>query len=152
MLSRRDILLLFAAVTAYGVPFGGVLREAGAAPRDAKKRLAELTGGAEQQKDGVEITLPEATDQARHVPMRIVVDSPMTEDDYVKAIHVVAERNPTPAIASFHLSPANGRAEISTRIRLLQTQVVIAAAEMSDGSVRIGKARCKIIGGAGACG
>ena len=65
---------------------------------------------------------------------------------------MVAERNPTPAIASFHLSPANGRAEISTRIRLLQTQVVIAAAEMSDGSVRIGKGRCKIIGGAGACG
>jgi sulfur-oxidizing protein SoxY len=152
MLSRRDILLLFAAVTACGVPFGTAFRDARAAPRDAKQRLAELTGAAEQQQGGVEITLPEATDQARHVPMRIRVDSPMTEDDHVKAIHVVAERNPTPAIASFHLSPANGRAEISTRIRLLQTQVVVAAAEMSDGSVRIGKARCKIIGGAGACG
>jgi sulfur-oxidizing protein SoxY len=152
MLSRRDILLLCAAVTASALPFGAALREARAAPRDAKARLAELTGGAEQQQGGVDITLPEATDQARHVPMRIAVDSPMTEDDYVKVIHVVAERNPTPAIASFHLSPANGRAEISTRIRLLQTQVVVAAAEMSDGSVRIGKARCKIIGGAGACG
>ena len=49
-------------------------------------------------------------------------------------------------------SSSNGRAEISTRVRLLQTQVVIAAAEMSDGSVRVGKGRCKIIGGAGACG
>jgi sulfur-oxidizing protein SoxY len=152
MLSRRDILLLFAAVTAGGLPFGTAFRAAHAAPRDAKERLAQLIGGAEQQQDGVEIILPEATDQARHVPLRIRVDSPMTEDDYVKAIHVVAERNPTPAIASFHLSPANGRAEISTRIRLLQTQVVVAAAEMSDGSVRVGKGRCKIIGGAGACG
>ena len=152
MLNRRDILLLCGAATAVGLPLGAVLREADAAPGDAKKLLAALTGGVEQQKGGVKITVPAVTDQARHVPMRISVESPMTDADHVKAIHVVAERNPTPAIASFHLSPANGRAEISTRIRLLQTQVVVAAAEMSDGSVRIGKGRCKIIGGAGACG
>ncbi len=147
MLSRRDLLLWFVAMTA-----SGLLRDSEAAPRDAKKLLAQLTGGAQQQKDGVHITLPAVTDQARHIPIRVSVDSPMTEDDYVKAIHVVAERNPTPAIASFHLSPANGKAEISTRIRLIKTQIVIAAAQMSDGSVRIGKARCKITGGAGACG
>jgi len=152
MLSRREILLLCGAVTTAGLPFGGMLREASAAPADAKKLLAELTGGAEQQQDGVKITLPAVTDQARHVPMRVSVESPMTEQDHVKAIHVVAERNPTPAIASFHLSPSNGKAEISTRIRLLQTQVVVAAVEMSDGSVRIGKARCKITGGTGGCG
>ena len=151
MLSRRKILFLCAAAAA-SLPFGAALRDAEAAPKDAKKRLADLTGGAEQQKGGVTIILPAATDQARHVPMRILVESPMTEDDHVKAIHVVAERNPTPAVASFHLGPANGKAEISTRIRLLQTQVVVAAAEMSDGTVRIGKARCKITGGTGGCG
>jgi sulfur-oxidizing protein SoxY len=139
-------------VTAAGLPFGGVLRDAEATPSDAKKLLADLTGEVEQQKGGVKITLPAATDQARHVPMRVSVESPMTDQDHVKAIHVVAERNPTPAVASFHLSPANGKAEISTRIRLLQTQVVVAAAEMSDGSVRVGKARCKITGGTGGCG
>lgn len=152
MLSRREILLLCGAATAAGLPFGSMIREASAAPGDAKKRLAELTGGAEQQKGGVIITLPAVTDQARHVPMRVSVESPMTDQDYVKAIHVVAERNPTPAIASFYLSPANGKAEISTRIRLLQTQVVVAAAEMSDGTLQVGKARCKITGGAGGCG
>ncbi|NNG11787.1 MAG: thiosulfate oxidation carrier protein SoxY [Halobacteria archaeon] len=152
MLSRRDLLLLFSAVAATSMPFGWLVREAGAAPRDAKELLVKLTGGAEQQKGGVTITLPAVTDQARHVPMRISVASPMTENDHVKSIHVVAERNPTPAIASFQMGPANGKAEISTRIRLIKTQIVIAAAEMSDGSVRIGKARCKITGGAGACG
>lgn len=152
MLNRRDLLRLFALVSAVGFPFGAMLRDAAAAPRDAKKLLAELTGGAEQTKGGVDIVLPPVTDQARYIPLRVKVDSPMTEQDHVKTIHVVAERNPTPAIASFHLGPANGKAEISTRIRLLQTQIVVAAAEMSDGSVRIGKARCKITGGAGACG
>ena len=152
MLRRRDILLLCGAATAVGLPCGALLRDAQASPKDAKKLLADLTGGVEQQRGGVTITLPAATDQARHVPMRVSVESPMTAEDHVKAIHVVAERNPTPAVASFHLSPANGKAEISTRIRLLQTQVVVAAAEMSDGTVRIGKARCKITGGTGGCG
>lgn len=152
MLSRREILRLWSAATAVVLPFGAVLRDAEASPKDAKKLLADLTGGVEQQQGGVKITLPAATDQARHVPMRVSVESPMTEEDHVKAIHVVAERNPTPAVASFHLGPANGKAEISTRIRLLQTQVVVAAAEMSDGTVRVGKARCKITGGTGGCG
>lgn len=152
MLSRREILHLCGAATAAGLPFSGMLRQAEASPRDAKKLLADLTGGGDQQKGGVKITLPVATDQARHVPIRISVESPMTEQDHVKAIHVVAERNPTPAVASFYLSPANGKAEISTRVRLLQTQVVVVAAEMSDGTVRIGKGRIKITGGAGGCG
>ncbi|MEN8180740.1 MAG: thiosulfate oxidation carrier protein SoxY [Pseudomonadota bacterium] len=152
MLNRREILLLCGAAAAVGLPFSGTLRDAEASPSDAKKLLADLTGGVELQKGGVKITLPTATDQARHIPMRISVESPMTEQDYVKSIHVVAERNPTPEVASFHLSPVNGKAEISTRIRLLQTQVVVAAAEMSDGTVRIGKARCKITGGTGGCG
>ena len=152
MLSRRELLRLFALAAAGGLPFCAMLREAAAAPRDAKKLLAELTGGGEHTQGGVEIVIPSVTDQARYIPMRVRVDSPMTEEDHVKAIHVVAERNPTPAIASFHLGPANGKAEISMRIRLLQTQIVVVAAEMSDGSVRIGKAMCKITGGAGACG
>ena len=108
MLNRREILILCGAATAIGLPFSGMLRDAQASPSDAKKLLADLTGGVDQQKGGVKITLPAATDQARHVPMRITVESPMTERDYVKAIHVVAERNPTPAVASFHLSPING--------------------------------------------
>jgi sulfur-oxidizing protein SoxY len=134
------------------LPLGSGLREAEASPGDAKRRLADLTGGVEQQRGGVKITVPAVTDQARYVPIRISVDSPMTEADHVKAIHVVAERNPTPDVASFHLGPSNGKAEVSTRIRLLETQVVVVAAQMSDGTVRIGKARCKITGGAGGCG
>ena len=58
----------------------------------------------------------------------------------------------TPEVASFRLGPANGKAQVSTRIRLLKTQVVIVAAEMSDGSVYMAKGRSKITGGAGGCG
>lgn len=147
MTTRREILIA-AACMALGLPLSKVL----AGPKEARQRLAELTGGVETEEAGVTITLPEVTAQGRYIPMRISVDSPMTEDDFVKAIHVVAERNPTPAIASFHLTPGSGKAVVSTRVRLLETQVVIAAAVTSNGRVLIGKGRSKITGGAGGCG
>ena len=151
MLNRREILILCGAWASAGFT-GGLLSPAHAGPRDAKKRIAELTGGVKPQRGGIQITLPKVTDQGRFVPIRVSVDSPMTESDHVKAIHIVAERNPTPEVASFRLSPVNGKAQVSTRIRLLKTQVVVVAAEMSDGSVYMEKGRSKITGGAGGCG
>ena len=152
MLNRRDLLILCGAWAAAGFPVFGLLNPAHAAPRDAKKRLADLVGGVKPEKGRIKITLPKVTDQGRFVPIRVAVESPMSPDDHVKAIHIVAERNPTPEVASFYLSTANGKAEVSTRIRLLQTQVVVVAAEMSDGSVFMAKGRSKITGGAGGCG
>jgi len=151
-MNRRQLLKVCGVWAASGFPVTGLIGPAQAGPRDAKKRLAELTGGVKPQKGRINITLPKVTDQGRFVPIRVSVESPMSESDYVKAIHIVAERNPTPEVASFYLGPANGKAQISTRIRLLKTQVVVVAAEMSDGSVYLGKGRSKITGGAGGCG
>ncbi len=148
MLTRRRVLALFAAATVSSLPWGSAL----AGPRDAKKRLAELTGGVKAKKGRIKITVPKVTDQGDFIPLRVAVDSPMSEADHVAAVHVLAERNPDPAVASFRFTPASGRAEVSTRIRLVKTQVIQVAAEMSDGSVYLAKARCKISTGAGGCG
>jgi sulfur-oxidizing protein SoxY len=64
----------------------------------------------------------------------VVVESPMSASDYVKAIHVFNEKNPQPNVISVKLGPRAGRAAIATRIRLSDTQTVTAIAEMSDGS------------------
>ncbi len=151
-ITRRQTLVLLGRAGLAGILLPSLVCNVQAGPKEARARLAELTDDIEQQKGRVEVILPEVTDQARFVPIRVRVDSPMNDDDFVREIHIVAERNPTPDIASFYLSPANGKAEVSARIRLLQTQVVIAAAIMSDGGVYIGKGRSKITGGAGACG
>jgi sulfur-oxidizing protein SoxY len=37
-------------------------------------------------------------------------------------------------VATFHLGPRAGKAKVSTRVRLADSQKVIAIAEMSDGS------------------
>jgi sulfur-oxidizing protein SoxY len=68
------------------------------------------------------------------VPVTVSVDSPMTEAEHVRAVHVFTEKNPQPYVASFHLGPRAGRARVSTRMRLADTQTVTAVCELSDGS------------------
>jgi sulfur-oxidizing protein SoxY len=69
------------------------------------------------------------------VPLSVAVESPMTPSDYVKSIHVVTERNPLPNVLSVHFGPRAGRARFATRVRLADTQTVIAIAQLSDGSL-----------------
>ena len=78
------------------------------------------------------------------VPLKVLVQSPMTESDYVKAIHVIAEANPLPNIISAYLTPRSGRATITTRVRLADSQRVWAIAQMSDGSFWRGYADTRV--------
>ena len=57
----------------------------------------------------------------------------MNEADHVSAIHIFNEKNPQPYVAAFHLGPRAGRASVSTRIRLADSQEVVAIARLSDG-------------------
>ncbi|MCP5152856.1 MAG: SoxY-related AACIE arm protein [Ectothiorhodospiraceae bacterium] len=81
----------------------------------------------------VTVEIPALVENGNAVPLTVRVESPMSADDHVRAIHVFSEKNPRPSIVSFHLGPRAGRAEISTRIRLVDTQTVVAVAETSDG-------------------
>jgi sulfur-oxidizing protein SoxY len=72
--------------------------------------------------------------------MTVSVESPMSPDDYVKAVHVFNEKNPQPHVISVALGPRAGRAQVATRIRLADSQQVVAIAEMSDGSFWSGSA------------
>jgi sulfur-oxidizing protein SoxY len=68
------------------------------------------------------------------VPLDVEVESPMTAQDHVKAIHVFNEKNPQPNVISVRLAPRAGRARFTTRFRLADTQTVVAVAELSDGT------------------
>jgi len=136
------------AIALFGLP----VTSAEATPKQAKNRLSELTKGAERQKGRVHITLPKLTQDGKRTRIKVAIDSPMTDDDFVRSLHIVAERNTYPDIASYELSPLSGKAEIVTRIRIAKSQTIIVAAEMNDGSVYYAKARCKVARGAGGCG
>ena len=82
----------------------------------------------------IKLDLPPLVENGNTVAMAVTVDSPMTANDYVKAIHVVTEKNPQPNVISAKLGPRAGKAEIQTRVRLADTETVVAICEMSDGS------------------
>ena len=115
-----------------------------------KEAMKARVGDAVAQAGRISLELPQIAENGNTVPIAIEVDSPMTEQDYVKAVHVFAEQNPLPNVATFRFTPRSGRARAATRMRLLKTQNVVALAEMSDGSVYMASTEVKVtIGGCG---
>lgn len=151
-LSRRQVLMIGGTALATAAILGLSPTDAEASPRAAKEKLASLANGGPLKKGRVKIDLPALTQDGRRTRIKVSVESPMTEDDYVKALHILAERNTVPDVATYHFSPMSGVAEITTRIRVAKSQTIIAAAELSDGSIFYAKARCKVARGAGGCG
>lgn len=92
-------------------------------------------GSARPQAGRVTLDVAPLVDNGNAVPIAVRVASPMTAADHVREIVIFNERNPQRDVARFHLSPANGRAEVATRIRLATSQHLVALARMSDGSV-----------------
>jgi len=112
--------------------------------------LKKLFGDKSIGEGRVKLDVPQIAENGLVVPLNIDVESPMTETDYVKAVHVFADGNPQPHVVTYHFSPESGRASASNRIRLAKTQNIIAVAEMSDGSLHMAKAEVKVtIGGCG---
>lgn len=120
------------------------------AANDHQEIINKFTGGKAAKEGRVKLELPQIAENGNTVPLTVSVESPMTKDDYVKRVVVVADANPRAGVATFNFSPASGVAEASTRMRLAQTQNVIAVAEMSDGSFYMAKRQVKVtIGGCG---
>ena len=134
-LGRRDVLRAAVGGALAIAGSGLVFRGASATPATAAQALAKMAGSGKAMTGKVTLKLPEIAENGRTVPLSVSVDSPMSDKDYVKAIHIVAEGNPNPEVVTFNLTPGVGKATISTRMRLGKTQNVVAAAVMNDGSV-----------------
>ncbi len=133
--TRRQFLLVTGGLVG-GLGLAPLLRagSAQATPAMLAAAIRELVGEAAVREGKVKLDLPPLVENGNAVPMTVTVDSPMTAADYVKSIHAFNEKNPQPYVAAFHLGPRAGKASVSTRVRLADSQKVIAIAEMSDGS------------------
>jgi sulfur-oxidizing protein SoxY len=103
-------------------------------PGQMEHAIRSIIGEAEVRKGRVTLDLPPLVENGNVVAMSVTVDSPMTKEDHVKAIHVFNEKNPQPNVVSMQLGPRAGKAQVSTRIRLAASQKLTAIAEMSDGT------------------
>jgi len=135
--TRRGLLRSVAAATAaLGMPISIATRPTpiSAAPADMRAAIKRITGGAEPKFGRVKLGIPPLSENGNTVPITVTVESPMTAQDHVKAIHVVNEKNPQPHVISAWLGPRAGQAMLQTRARLSDTQTIIAIAQLSDGS------------------
>ena len=133
--TRRDFLIdtgCFAGSAALLLTV--VPKPARATPVTMLAAMKKVVGEAPLRKGKVTLDLPPLVENGNSVALTVAVESPMTAADHVKAIHVFNEKNPQPNVISVRLGPRAGRASIATRMRLADSQKVIAIAEMSDGT------------------
>ncbi|MGM4928593.1 thiosulfate oxidation carrier protein SoxY [Tardiphaga sp. 619_E2_N8_5] len=112
--------------------------------------IKKLYGDKKFEGGKIKLDVPEIAENGLVVPVNVDIESPMTDADYVKSVHVFAEGNPLPAVVSYRFTPACGKASASTRMRLAETQNIVCIAEMSNGKLHMAKANVKVtIGGCG---
>ena len=129
--TRREFLELAGAAAVAPIV---TLRPLEATPAMLSAAIRNVVGEAPVRTGKVKIDIPPLVENGNTVPMTISVASPMTADDHVKSIHVFNEKNPQPNVGNFYIGPAAGRAQVSTRIRLADSQKVVAIARLSDDS------------------
>jgi sulfur-oxidizing protein SoxY len=130
--TRRQFLGLAGGAAVLGAVPVVTARPAEATQAMLAAAIRSVTGAAVVRTGKVKLDVPPLVENGNTVPMMVSVSSPMTADDYVKSIHVFNEKNPQPNIGNFYLGPRAGRAQISTRIRLADTQKITAIARLSD--------------------
>ena len=126
---RRVVAGAAAGLVAVGMPRRATAETA----PELVQLIARVTEGAVPERARITLEIPALVENGNSVDTKIVVESPMTEADHVRWIHVIAEKNPFPDMARFHLGPRAGRAEVATTLRLAQSQTVTAVAALSDG-------------------
>lgn len=141
-ITRRMLLVIGGAAVTLGP--ASVRAAAGEA------EITRILAGRTPKTAGLVLDVPSIAENGLVVPVNLSVASPMTMADHVRTIYLIAPDNPVPLVASFHFTPASGRAATSMRMRLAQTQTIIAIAELSNNELLIAKAEVKVtIGGCG---
>ena len=143
--TRRVVIALAGAGAA-----AAILPGSARAAKPADDVLAKVLAGRKPVEAGLKLDVPSIAENGLVVPMSVEVESPMTAADHIKSVHIIADGNPVPLVASFTFTPGSGRAAASTRIRLAQTQNIIVIAETSSGELRMARSEVKVtIGGCG---
>lgn len=131
MISRRGFLLLGVATAAEAQLPPNIQQIRKQAFDEA---IRKVVGAAPVNEGKVKLDVPPLIDNGNAVPLSVEVESPMTEADHVKTVHIFTERNPQPNVLTAHLGPRAGKARVATRARIADTGAVMAIAQMSDGS------------------
>jgi sulfur-oxidizing protein SoxY len=108
------------------------------APEEAIGATMQRLFAGRPVKDGgalITIEMPLIAEDGGAVPIAVEVKSPMTPESHVRAVYILAEKNPRPLNVKITLAPACGQAYVATNLRLADSGPVRVVAELSDGSL-----------------
>lgn len=122
------------------VPLSGRTQQSAPPPLEAdpvevKRVIAEFLRGADPVEKGLKLELPFLGDNPASVPVRAIIDEPITPESYCEELIVIAEGNPRPLACRFHFTPLVGNVDVAVRLRLVESQSVRVMARMNDGRV-----------------
>lgn len=121
-----------------------------ATPAQVEEEFKKTFGGRTAKDGRIKLDLPTISENGGSVPIGFDVESPMTAADHVTAVHIFADGNPSPLVATYRFSPLMPKAAMQLRIRLAQTQLVTVMAETSTGDVHMIQQDAKVtLGGCG---
>ncbi len=98
----------------------------------------------------IELEAPYRALDASTVPITVTAKIPQSEERYIRSLTLVVDENPAPIVGTFHFSPANGIASISTRVRVNAYTNIRAIAETNDGTLYMAAEYVKASGGCSA--
>src|SRR4051812_32648834 len=97
--SRRVFLRRAAALAAAaGAAAAWPHTPARATSEAMRQAIRAVLGEAEARLGKVALDIPALVENGNAVPLTVSVESPMSPDDHVKAIHVFNEKNPQPHV------------------------------------------------------
>ena len=115
-----------------------------------EERLTPILAGRTPKHERVTLTMPLHAEDGGTVPMKLDVESPMTEADYVQNLYVIADQNPDPLVFSASLLPGGGHMRWKLNIRLAENSRVRAIAEMNNGDLFVQEVEVEVL--VGGCG
>ena len=152
MVVRRSVMMGFVMVAA-GISVAGLARAA--EPDDLSRWTAirQQVFGDKPIGDGaslIALDTPKRAEDAAVVPITLRALVPQTKDSYIAKMTLIIDENPSPVVAKFSMTPANGNATIATRVRVNDYTNIRVIAETSDGNLVMVSNYVKAAGGCSA--
>jgi len=95
--------------------------------------VQEALQGIEPQTSGLQLDLPLVSEDGASVPLAVRFQGELVAEDQIKTLRVFATGNPNPEIIDFHFQDSRVLPDLATRVRLNESQTVIALAISESG-------------------
>jgi sulfur-oxidizing protein SoxY len=105
---------------------------------------------ADLSASAVQLLVPLRAAYGASVPVKIVSKLPQRSDLYVRKLHVLVDKNPSPLAAVLNLTTEIGQADFETRLRVDEYSHVRVVSELSNGSLHMDSRYVKTSGGCSA--